>query len=347
MIINKKNITRISLHIFFWVAYLLFYTILYGFISGNFIDVLLQSLFTLPIDMSITYFAIYYLIPKFLLKRYYALYLFTLVISMLMAGAAERLLNHFYVYPFFYPSYIPANFPIFTPRFFNMTISVYSVVILASAIKILKYWVEERHRRMDLEIQNQSSELALLRNQINPHFLFNTLNNIHTLILKDSDKAADALLKLSEIMRYMLYEANVDEVPLEKELEYVASYIDLQKLRLPNPEIVKYQVNCNANRISIAPMILIPFVENAFKHSKKNSSKDLIQIQINFFKNILFFSSTNQIKDKAIESFELAKGIGLKNVKRRLELLYPNRYTLKISSIEKIFEVQLTLQYDN
>jgi LytS/YehU family sensor histidine kinase len=219
----------------------------------------------------------------------------------------------------------------------------FPIVLIASAIKILKLWIEERYKRMELEIQNQSSELALLRNQINPHFLFNTLNNIHTLITKDSNKAADALMRLSDIMRYMLYETNTELVPLENEIEYIQSYIELQKLRLANPQKVIFDARNTNSGFLIAPMLLIPFIENAFKHSEKNSNTAPISIKLESNAQIFRFELSNPIRDKQNESLDSAGGIGLKNVNRRLELIYPNRHSLNISSLNNIFNVQLTL----
>ena len=342
-IFSWPSVKRISLHILFWISFISFYTIIYGLYSGTYIDVFLQSMYTLPIDISVTYFAIYFLIPKFLLQRKYFLYIVTLIVSTLLAGAAERVFNHYIVYPHFYPQYNPSEYSLFTPRFFNMTMSVYTVVILASAIKILKYWIEERHRRMELEIENQSSELALLRNQINPHFLFNTLNNIHTLIQKDSERAADSLMRLSEIMRYMLYESNSTFVPLEYEIEYIRSYVDLQKLRLTNPENVRLEIYSSVNGYQIAPMIFIPFIENAFKHSEKNSDSIPVFISLNADVNPIVFKVSNPIKDKNTGSLDSTGGIGLKNVERRLELLYSKKYQLNISQDNNIYDVTLTL----
>lgn len=348
MTINWKKTKRIALHLCFWISFYFFYASLYGYISGNFKNVLLQSLFTLPIDICITYFTIYFLIPRYLLKKKYFYYILFLIFSCLFAGAAERLLNHFYVYPLFYPKYIPAEIPIFTLRFFNITVSIFLVVILANAIKILKFWLNEKHHRMELEIQNQSSELALLRNQINPHFLFNTLNNIHTLITKDSDKAADALMRLSEIMRYMLYETTVELVPIEKEIEYIQSYIELQKLRLTNPQYIHCKLDDNLKGFLIAPMLFIPFIENTFKHSDKNNKNEPISISLRTDGQGIFFSSSNPIRSKHEESLDKVGGIGLKNVKRRLELLYPNNYSLEIAEKNSTFTVQLTINlYDN
>lgn len=348
MITNWKKIQRIALHVCFWTLYLFFYSFLYGYRTKAIGAAMLQSSYTLPLDIATTYFAIYFLIPNFLLKRKYFLYFLFLIISTIIASAITRLINYYYVIPHFSPNYDLSKYPVFNFGFLIQTYNIYPVVILASAIKLLKSLFEERYKRMELEIQNQSSELALLRNQINPHFLFNTLNNIHTLITKDSNKAGDALLRLSEIMRYMLYETSVDLVPMEKEVEYIQSYIDLQKLRLTHPHNINLTLEGNMKGHLIAPMIFIPFIENTFKHFDKNNKTDPILISLQYNNGKINFISSNPIKKKHEETLDKIGGIGLKNVKRRLELIYPNKYNLDISKNNSIYSVKLTINlHDN
>lgn len=344
MDINWKKIKRIALHVFFWMIYLFTYSFLYGYRSGKVLDAMVQSLYTLPIDMLTTYFSIYYLIPRFLLKRKYVLYFIFLIGSTFIAALITRIIYYYYVYPHYNPQYDISAYPLFSFSILITTYNIYPVVIFASAIKLLKTLLEERYKRMDLEIQNKSSELALLRNQINPHFLFNTLNNIHTLISKNSEKAADALLRLSEIMRYMLYETTVDFVPVENEIEYIQSYIELQKLRLSNPQNLDYYLNPNIEGFKIAPMLFIPFIENAFKHSDKKNTTIPIFIKLDIQNEILYFESSNPKKDSKDVSLDKIGGIGLKNVRRRLELLYPDKYNLDISSNNSVYNVRLKLK---
>lgn len=343
MSLNWKKARRIILHIGFWLLYLMFYSILYGYRTNSITSLINQNLYTVWVDISLTYFTIYFLLPRFLLKRKYFLFFGLLVLSALVAGTITRMFNYYYVIPHFSPDYDLSNIPIFNYSIIYLSYNLLPVVLLVTAIKLLKFWIEERHRTLELEIQNQSSELALLRNQFNPHFLFNTLNNIHTLITKDSDKAADALMRLSDILRYMLYETNTELVPLEKEIEYIQSFIELQKLRLTNPKNVTFQLNSTINGYLIAPMLLIPFIENAFKHSEKGKISAPVSIKLEANAKTLIFELSNPIREKNEESLDTAGGIGLKNVKRRLELLYPNMHTLSISTNDNMFYVHLTL----
>jgi hypothetical protein len=187
------------------------------------------------------------------------------------------------------------------------------------------------------------SELAMLKNQVNPHFLFNTLNNIDSLIQSNPGKASETLLKLSDILRYMIYETNTETVPLADEIKYIESYIDLQRIQYPNKELVTFSVTGNPEPVRIAPMLFIPFVENAFKHC---SDKNVAQaIKIGFFieNKIVSFSCAN-VYDKAKKiTKDNAHGIGLAIIRRRMDLIYPGRHFLSIKEDLNTFTVALSI----
>jgi len=197
--------------------------------------------------------------------------------------------------------------------------------------------------KSEMQLQNKISEIALLRSQINPHFLFNTLNNIYSLVNKNSDNAPSAVMKLSELMRYMLYEANTDKVSLEKEINYLKSFIELQLLRTKNNDFVEFNIIGNIYGKSITPMIFIHFIENAFKHGSKINQNPGILINLHLDENYLKFDITNTYQKNGIINKDQTGGIGLKNVIRRLELIYPNKHTLEISDSDGYFKVKLEL----
>ena len=214
-------------------------------------------------------------------------------------------------------------------------------MILGIGIRSLFGWIEQKRLQEKLEKQNLHSELALLRTQLNPHFLFNSLHNIDTLIKKEPDKASEQLLKLSEIMRYMLYDSNIDKISLQKEIDHIENYISLQEIRLKDNTIVHYSKQGNFNSMTIAPMLLIPFVENTFKHFKQLGDGKII-INISVDENHLFFncSNTYELNDA---NKDKTKGIGLETVKRRLELIYPNKHSLKINDRNNTFDIELII----
>ena len=229
----------------------------------------------------------------------------------------------------------------FFPESYTVTILYTGLAYLA---RFTTRWVVDQQIKTELINQNLASELALLRSQVNPHFLFNTLNNIYSLVYTKSDLAPEAMTKLSDIMRYMLYEANTEKVPLSKEADYLKSYIELLQLRLSKPDFIELTISGGTVDKPIVPMLLIPFVENAYKHCNKKSVSPGIRIFLNVDKDLLTFRVINSIK-KDMESKEYPEGgIGLKNIKRRLELLYPEKHTLKISEDSDVYSVELCIK---
>lgn len=213
----------------------------------------------------------------------------------------------------------------------------------AVLIKMLIRWYDERKAAEEKIIQDHKFELELLKAQLNPHFFFNTLNNIYSLVYKKSDEAPAALMKMSDIMRYMLYESKAEKVPLEKELEYLDDYIELQKLRFTDPGFIDYTVNGDVENHEIPPMMLLSFVENAFKHGKKRVSNPGIIVHIEASEKLLNFIVSNYIIEEPPRDNPGHTGIGLKNIKRRLELLYPNCHDLSITAKDGRYTVNLNI----
>jgi sensor histidine kinase YesM len=203
-------------------------------------------------------------------------------------------------------------------------------------------WFKTKQKQKELEKQNISSELALLRSQINPHFLFNTLNNINSFVEREPEKASYGIVKLSEIMRYMLNQANTDKIPLDYEINYIKSYIDLQKLRVKDANYVSFAVHGATSDINIPPMLLMPFVENAFKHGKKHDVSPGIIIDLKIDNANLEFEVSNYIMPK-YENAETEGGFGLKNILRRLELIYNDSYKLDIKNDNEMFVITLKI----
>lgn len=194
----------------------------------------------------------------------------------------------------------------------------------------------------DLNKKNYEMELALVKSQINPHFLFNTINNIDVLIEKDAVKASEYLNKLSDIMRFMLYETKTEKIALSKELTYIEKYIDLQKIRTSNPNYVNYSVKGDANNLMIAPMLFIPFIENAFKHAENKKIENAINILVAIEKDKITFDCENNYTED--NQSDLAhSGLGNELIRKRLELLYPTKHTLEISDTNKTYNVKLIL----
>jgi len=209
-------------------------------------------------------------------------------------------------------------------------------------IRGFENWFADMQLKAELENINLKNELEFLKAQVNPHFLFNTLNNIDSLIFISQEKASESLITLSEMLRYMIYETKENFVSLKKEIAHIQSYIQLQKLRFNEPDYILFSYDEQCTDIMIAPLLFTVFVENAFKYASKNNGMPVIEIKIKRSGNELFFSCINQYNQ---ENMHTAKkgGVGLINVKRRLELLYPGKHELEITSTKSIFSVELKL----
>lgn len=292
-------------------------------------------------NISIFYINYTLLIPQLLKKYWY--YILSLIALIIVMAAAKTivavlyrdvLLQHKDVRTGLMEETDPSFFAIgsiFTSGFF---------IISGCLIKFTIDWFSNINIQRSLETEKKDMELQFLKSQLNPHFLFNSLNNIYSLAYQKSDKTADAILKLSDIMRYMIYESNDSWVALSKEIEYVQSYIELQKLRFKDGAAVEMTLNGEIDNQQIVPLILIAFVENAFKHGVANDHNDPIKIDIIANQKILHFSITNK---KSSGNKDEMGGVGLNNVERRLQLLYPDRYKLNIVNSATHYTSELML----
>lgn len=218
-------------------------------------------------------------------------------------------------------------------------ISTIQFTILGTLFRTTEFWIN----RELTEKQNLKSELSVLKHQINPHFLFNTLNNIDSLIIKNQAKASEILLKLSHLLRYLIYDTNKERVLLTQEIDHIKEYIDLQLIQHSNQELISFSIKGEISSIQIAPLLLLPFVENAFKHCNQKNFPNAIKIDISLTDKILTFSCKNLHKKKLIISKDKSSGTGLINVYRRLELIYLDKHTLEILDLDEVYEVNLSI----
>ncbi|MCF0059103.1 sensor histidine kinase [Dyadobacter sp. CY356] len=233
---------------------------------------------------------------------------------------------------------------LFNPFHIVANLILFSLVILASSLlAVLSDRSEQKAFSQQIQLEKTNTELLMLRQQISPHFFFNTLNNIRWLIRQKSERAEDSIMELSDILRYMLYQTSHDKVELAGEITYLVRYINLQKLRLHPEAKVEFCFQTDFNSIAIAPLLFLPFVENAFKYGIDHEQPSLISIILTRSGTDLLFSCTNQIFHPAAVSGSESKGIGLQNVRRRLEMYYPDAYELSISAPGDYYAVELTI----
>ena len=336
---------RILRHVLFWSSFVLFYGLLYGSFEDKYGEMLAIQLIYLPSKMIATYFVIYYLFPKYLLHARYTTFFLWLIPTLLITGLMNRLAYYYIEIPLM--NWGPDPYSVlYFPKILKGTIGIYPVVTLAVLIKLYQSFYQNQKQTQKLAKDKLEAELKFLKAQIHPHFLFNTLNNLYALTLKKSNIAPEIVLKLSDLLNYMLYECNAPRVPLKKEMDLIRNYISLEELRYGNRLEVDLLVDGDIRGNSIAPMILLPFVENAFKHGVSGQTEDAwVKINASCEGDLLTFFVENSTNNNGVKDEQgYTEGIGLKNVSRRLELLYPNVYQLDVKKEDHQYTVKLTLK---
>lgn len=227
---------------------------------------------------------------------------------------------------------------------FNVLFIGFLIIGFNSGIKIFVRWMEDEEDRNEKERHYLSTELAFLKHQVSPHFFMNTLNNIHALVDIDSEQAKDSILKLSKLMRYLLYESDVENVPLDKEIEFLESYIELMRLRYDETNLtIAIDYTESDKQIKVPSLLFLPLIENAFKHGVRINAKSFVSIQFVTKNNYLTLIVRNKNLPKTQAEFDEASGIGLENIRKRLELIYKDDYSLDIKVDDEVFEVILTI----
>ncbi|OQD41618.1 histidine kinase [Croceivirga radicis] len=286
-----------------------------------------------------TIFVSYYLMPTLLYTKKY-LWFF---VSICLVLAVLILLEEKILEPLLYPNTKRANT---FPGLFYTLFGILPVMTILTSGKFAWDAIQQQDKIKELQSTITESELQFLRSQVNPHFLFNNLNNLYSYALEGSSKTPEIILEMSGVLRYMLYESKERFVPLNKELEQLTNFIKLYKLQIEERGEVSFTVGNGMTGQKIAPLILIVFIENAFKHSQSGQSSNIkIAIDVNLKGSTLFFSCVNNFETvKGLDS--VASGIGLANVKKRLQLLYPNKHILRITEQHKEFRVDLQIELE-
>jgi len=229
-------------------------------------------------------------------------------------------------------------------RIYDNMIPHFFLVTAGAAIKFMIDQINLQHKIAEMAKEKAEAELSFLKSQINPHFLFNSLNSVYFLIDKNNTDARQALHKFSDMLRYQLYEAGDEKIPIEKEINYIKDYVDLQKLRKDENYSVQFNCSPEVKDFSIEPLLLISFVENAFKHiSHKTGQPNFVNVEMDR-KNGLFEFTVENSKEGNVLATEKRGGIGLNNVKRRLELLYPGKHELQIENTDDIYKLNFKLK---
>ncbi len=286
--------------------------------------------------ISLFYLNAYVFIPKFIYKKKPVYYLLVQLLVMVVIFVIDRTI--FWLFPPFPDSQYSLL------RFAGSHVFTYLFILACStAFQMVQDRVEQDKLAKEKENENLKTELAFLRSQVSPHFMFNVLNNMVALARKQSEQLEPSLIKLSSLMRYMLYETDEEKVPLEKEIEYLQSYIDLQQQRFGKKVKISVSLEVGQGHYELEPMLLIPFVENAFKHGTGMIEDAQIDITLKAENNILNFTVRNKYNEASKEVKDKTSGIGLTNVKRRLSLLYGKNHNLWLTAKDNWFLVSLQI----
>lgn len=326
------------LHLSFWCVYFSFFFYQIGFSRRDDDDVDLMQAFLNTVShvsfvASAAYLNYFICLPRFLKHKNIPRYIFEFTVPfaalVFLTVQVKRFQNG--GIGFFY-----------SQKFIvQLVVGSLFIVIFIALLRFVKDWFELDAKKKALENEKLNAELRFLKAQINPHFLFNTLNNLYALAFAQSPNTTEVIAKLSQMMRYMIYDSNHLKVPLSKEIEYMENYISLEKLRLNEQIPLEFTVEGDPKTIQLVPLILISFLENAFKHGVSNNAKDAwIRINIAIQGQKLVYTIENS---KLTEAKHEPSGIGLQNVQRRLELSYADNHSLDIQDEQKRYAVRLEI----
>lgn len=341
---------RLGLHVGFWLMYLLINSYLEVFLVGasysnlslwhRFGIGLATESFLLPVKIGVAYLILYGLLEPLLKKGQLAALAFYALFVLAIAAVLNLAAIYGLVFPFVYQE-APEPSIFSVPRFFWSLLDIAWITGLAAAFKLLRSQLKSLEVEQRLTQEKLQSELRFLKAQMNPHFLFNTLNNLYGLARKQSSQTEVVILRLSKLLRFMLYECAADQIFLSDELKIIKDYIALEQIRYDQRLKVVYKESIDDYKQKIAPLLLLPFVENAFKHGVEDARFDaLIEIAVQLQEGQFSFLIKNTVAEDGAHKSE---GIGLQNVKRQLELLYPERYHLAVEKLDGFFIVHLKI----
>jgi sensor histidine kinase YesM len=342
-----KPLFTLMVHVLLWVAVYFFYTYFLGYGSTNTDYISRFSLFLMPVTIGVSYFFLYFLVPNYLLQKkqklfvLYSVYTFIVsfffvILSIFYGLTLSDYLNGEGITPITKSAIFivfGVYFVVFIVISFGLIIHNYSVILNNEDLK---------NKFLKAQLQLKEQELKFLKMQIHPHFLFNSLNTIYGFALNKADEAPEMILKLSNLLDYILYQIEKPSVVLEDEVNHLEDYISLERMRFHDTlEVYFNKENCNQD-VQIAPMLLIPFVENSFKHGTIIDGKLKVNIQLSTVGKELIF----EVENSSRKSDSNSPGIGLENIKKRLEMLYPASHSLGVIQEGSLFKVTLKVNID-
>ncbi|MDA9101577.1 histidine kinase [bacterium] len=328
---NKISSVPVSSQILFWIGYFTFNTIRWGSFYSDYAYSFKSNLIEFPFHIALSYIFIFYLLPK-LFNGKIIDFFSLLVISLGLTLVLKFQVTYYFTSGDVLPEFAGVTSKIDFTYAIQVILGEIYVITFVTAIKLVIDWIKQKEYLAETNEMLMEHELKYLRSQIQPHFFFNTLNNLYSLTIDKSDKAPDLILKLSDLMKYFLYETGKEFQTLENEISHIKDYIEIEKLRYDENLKVNFNINSKTKKVIVKPLILIPLVENAFKHGARNSKKNgYITIDLNATSNLLDFRIENSFEKPTKKIKAQIGGIGLTNLKKRLDLNYgPDFFNLDI-----------------
>lgn len=337
-------------HIIFWLVYFLFNTLRWGSYYHDYWYSLKANIVGFPIHMTLCYFNLYYLMPKLIYRKKFVSYTAGIFLAIFVMVLVKFYLTYFLISTNVWPEGPEETTTLSFNYVMQMMLGELYVVSFVTAIKITADWLREHKRASELERVQLETELRFLRTQVSPHFFFNTLNNIYSLSIEQSKKTPETILKLSELMRYLLYETKQRKQSLSKEILCLQNYLDLERMRYGDSLKINMEISGDIEGKKIPPMLLLSFIENCFKHgANKNIEEVCIDIYFLVEGDYLYFKVANTMPLQPFENMSPAGkpsgGIGIKNVKKRLALGYKkHEYDLNIYEKDHKYIVDLKIK---
>ncbi|MDB5086217.1 MAG: sensor histidine kinase [Mucilaginibacter sp.] len=332
----KALLKRVMLHLLFWIMIVTYFAWGFGF-NVNYKASFLNALFYLPGHMFIVYVLLYFLVPRYLIKKKYV-YFFTGLFLTVACCTGYAIAMQLALTP-------NDRFRGFTMTTGRAILPFFHVGGIAISIKLLSYWYQQKQQTLEAQQQRTLAELELLKSQLHPHFLFNTLNNLYSYTLEQSPKAPEIVLKLSALLRFMIYESNAPYIALSQEIALLQHYIALEQLRYGDRLDISLVISGDTNQYQVVPLLLLPFLENAFKHgTSMQIDQCWISLDLSVIGDTMNFKLVNSMDKEQTFKNNKTGGVGLNNVKRRLDLLYSGQYHFETLMQDEVYIVNLEIK---
>lgn len=341
---DRSRYSEIVVHVLFWLGYFSLNSIRWGHYFGDYGYSFRSNLVEFPIHIILVYFNLFYLIPKLVPKRTLT-YMVTILLAILFMSLLRIFINYqFVTTEIWRESVIEQSDLVNLNYIIAVFIGELYVVGFTMAIKLTIDWVKSERKSRELEQRNLHTELSFLRSQMQPHFFFNTLNNLYSLTLDKSDQAPETVLKLSDLMSYVVYKGKNNKVNISDEIRHLNNYLDLERLRYDERLKVNFDIDGQIDGKEIPPLLLVTFLENAFKHGSSNTLGDIeIDIRLTVNATTLTYEVTNDYKAVPVKKRASTSGIGIENTRRRLDLLFKKDYLLSIADQNSKFKIMLQI----